>query len=275
MSDMSSTPGFSLKAALSESLRYAVPGIGHVFKITWPVLLAFIATLVVLSVLFSAIFGFGEIVQRRPYSTGRFVFDIINFMVSLSFGTALLVIITRDYLLQESPVRLFSTFWPVMLRYLLLMLIFVVGFIVFIIVVVFAGILLGAALGPTAVDIISIPFMLLSVVGFGYLFCRIISWVTSCAVGYPQTLRQAWRATAGATAWKILGGLVLIVLITAAALLAFVLLSAFMIYAVDKISIVGAIPFAIVLFVALTVVYMMFIALITVYPANIFKQTAA
>jgi hypothetical protein len=273
MPDVASTPRFSLGSALSESLRYAVPGIGHVFKITWLVILAFIAAIVVLSVLFSAIFGLEEIVRTEQYSGGKVAFEIINFIIGFLFGAALLVIIARDYLLQEQPVRLLPVLWPVALRYFLLTLMVLAGLILYFIVVTIAGIALGSVLGPNAVTLIGIPVIALSVVGFAYLVCRIITWVIARAVDHPQTLGQAWRSTAGATGWKVFGGLVLLALITAAALFVFVLLAGLTAYAVDRVSIALAIPLGLGLLAALIVIYMMFFALFTVYQANILKQT--
>jgi hypothetical protein len=264
---------FSLGTALIESLRYAIPGIGHVLKISWWLLLLFVVAIAVIVAILASIFGLDELVQRDEYPAGRILFELSNGVLGLLFGSALLVVFARDYILQESPPRLLPVLWPVALRAFLFTITLTIAVFVLTFAITLLAILLGATLGASG-GIAGFIAGVLGAIAFVYLICRFITWVVSRAVDQPHTLGEAWRATAGSTAWKILAGLVIIVILSIAVAFVIALLAPFGGYVLDQMPALVAIPIAVIVGMALLVIYVMFIALVTIYPAAIFKQIA-
>jgi hypothetical protein len=277
MPEIANAARFSLGSALSESLRYAIPGIGHALKISWWL---FVVTLVVLAIIVAivgGIFGFDELGDGE-YSAAKALRDLGVSAVSLMSGAAFLTILARDYVLRESPPRLFPVFWPVLLRYFVVTLLIIA--IVIVLALAMAGIIFGliasGAEGRNALTdflFAYVPFFggLLIV---GYCLCRLITWTPSRAVDQPQTFGEAWRATAGATAWKILAGLAIIVISAYVAALILFFAWVFLYGAFSQVSDWIGIPIIVLFFAAMLLMYLMFAVLLTVYPATVFKQLA-
>jgi hypothetical protein len=262
---------FSLGTALSESLRYAVPGIGHVLKISWLILLIFIIVLAACVAILGGIFGIDDVTQTEEYSTGRILFQLLNFVISLAFSAALLTVFARDYVLEEAPPRLFATFGQVLVRtFLFTIAAMAVAFVV-VFVLTFVAILLGAALG-SAGGAAGFILGVLVFVALLYLFCRFVTWIVSAAIGAPQTLGEAWRTTAGATGWKVLGGFIVLFVLAIIVAIVFGVLSQFLFPVLADASTAVLISLAVVIGLAIIVVYLMFVAAITVYPATVIKQ---
>lgn len=263
---------FSLRTALSESLRYAIPGIGHLLKILWPVLLALVPAIVIVGFIFVNVLTPEKLAQDEA-SAEKLLFNLVILVLGLIFGSALITVIGRDYILAESPVRMFPVYWSVLLRTFLFTLIMLV---IMFIIVMGIGFLLEYVLAGAPLELgPGFVVNILILIGILYLYSRLVTWVVSRAIDRPQTFRETWRATGGAIGWKIAAGFIIITLL--AMILLFVIYYSWRLIfpALNQIPEVLAYPAAILFFLTFFAVYLIAAAVLTaVYPATIFSQMA-
>ncbi len=270
---------FSLRTALSESLRYAIPGIGHTLKISWRLILGTVVLLAAFIAAVGFIFGFDELGSKAEYSTSRMALDIGSAIIGLLFSAAFLTVVARDQVLKESPARLLPAFWGVFLRYFIITLIAfgLIIALVFVATAIFIGIADAFGTdGRSPINEILVSLMpLVGLLMIGYLISRFITWAASYAVDRPQTFGEAWRATAGITGWKILAGMIALVVLVIIAALALVFLIWAPGYALlNQASDVAAVPIGIIFGIAVLLLYWIFATLLTIFPVAVFTQLA-
>jgi hypothetical protein len=265
---------FSLGEALGDALS-TVTRIPLIFRITWPVLAAMLA-IAALQVAVFAIYPVSqEELQRsaalfRRTMTINIVFGIAYFMAQIAMS----VVVARAYL-SVTPLWHWPDYgWSVARTIGLILLSVLTGVVIAFVVILPAELLLrGLGIESAAPRVMLIIGLAVTVF---YLASRVSTWVISRGVGHPQTLSESWNATRGA-GFKILAGLIVLVLIFFVIVIALTAASAFLLYLLNQLPTpeqpftVGYFVFALIQFVLGVILS----AVGTVYIANVLKQTQA
>lgn len=212
MTDNTASPAksrFSFGTALSDTFGFVFGGFTNLVSLSW-VLFALVCLIGALWI--AAVFLSANVRSDVPL----YIVGGLGILGVLASFFAYYIVIARNFLFGEQNPPVAGLFWPVVGRGFLLSLLIVACAVVLLLpAIIFAGI--GAAIeyqktGSAASSILFIAsgvLALAGLVGLVYLIGRWSTWLISTIAERQQTLREAWRVTAGA-GFRILAGLIVV-----------------------------------------------------------------